>query len=83
MSKRIYFRTNLDDFNVPNSNDYSYNFLPPIGSKVLCHYTQIGRTKTAKLLEVVDVVYDASGTWNVELSVPKSFSGTLAQFLNS
>jgi hypothetical protein len=67
----IVFQTNLDNFFLP---EYEFNFLPPIGSKILCRSN--GREV---YLEVYSYSLDR-GIWRVELSIPKALGMSLKEF---
>jgi hypothetical protein len=71
MGGKIYFTTNLDDIRLP---DYYFNFLPPIGSRVLCK----ARTRDVSLEVCGHTLTD--GNWRVELHIQTSLGISIKEW---
>ena len=67
----IRFRTNLDDITCPV---YNYDFLPPVGSRVVCK----ARTRNVSLEVRGQTLVD--GHWEVELHIPVSLGVSIKEW---
>ncbi len=72
----ITLRTNLDYITTPT---YNSSILPPIGARVVCNVWHSEEGSKNVSLEVCGHTF-VGGRWEVELHIPKNFSGSIREW---